>query len=119
MPEARAITSGLFVVDDEGPRLLAGRCGACARLHFPANASCPYCGADGCVDTTVGPDARLYLYTTVTSRPAGYRGPVPYGFGIVEVDGGLRIVTRLTEPDPTRLRPAPPRALGVGRRFPT
>jgi uncharacterized OB-fold protein len=113
MPEARAITPGLFVTGPDGPRLVAGRCDACARLHFPANATCPYCGAVACVDTTVGPDARLYLYTTVTSRPAGYRGPVPYGFGIVEVDGGLRIVTRLTQTDVSRLRPALPMRLVV------
>lgn len=113
MPDARAITPGLFVTGPDGPRLTAGRCDACARLHFPADASCPYCGADGCTETSVGPDARLYLYTAVTSRPAGYRGPVPYGFGIVEVDGGLRIVTRLTESDPSRLRPAQPMRLVV------
>ena len=113
MPEARAITAGLFVTGPDGPRLVAGRCDACTRLHFPASACCPYCGDGACVEATVGPEARLYLYTTVTSRPAGYRGPVPYGFGIVEVDGGLRIVTRLTEPDPQHLRPALPMRLVV------
>jgi hypothetical protein len=40
----------------------------------------------------------------VTAAPAGYEGPVPYGFGVVELnDSGLRVVTRLTEPDPARL----------------
>ena len=40
----------------------------------------------------------------MTHPPPGYEGPVPYGFGVVELDGvGLRVVSRLTEPDPARL----------------
>ena len=85
--------------------MLAGRCAACDRPHFPRGAVCPYCGADGCVEVRVGPVGRLRLYTAVTSRPPGYRGDVPYGFGVVEVPCGLRIVTRLTEPNLDRLRP--------------
>jgi uncharacterized OB-fold protein len=61
----------------------------------------------------VGPRGRLWLWTAVTTRPAGYRGPVPYGFGVVELDDGLRVVTRLTEPDPSRLRPGLPVTLAV------
>jgi uncharacterized OB-fold protein len=66
---------------------------------------CPYCSADGCEPIAVGPTGRLYLYTTVLSRPPGYRGEVPYGFGVVELDGGLRVITRLTETRLDRLRP--------------
>jgi uncharacterized OB-fold protein len=51
----------------------------------------------------------LWAWTAVTSAPPGYEGPVPYGFGIVELDGiGLRVVGRLTEPDPSALRYAQP-----------
>lgn len=49
-------------------------------------------------------DGHLWAWTTVTHPPPGYEGPVPYGFGVVELDAiGLRVVTRLTEPDPARL----------------
>ena len=41
----------------------------------------------------------------VTNRPPGYRGSLPYGFGVVELTNGLRVITRLTESDPARLRP--------------
>ncbi|HZP42473.1 MAG TPA: OB-fold domain-containing protein [Candidatus Binatia bacterium] len=101
----RPIADGLFVDDGDAPRLVAGRCAACGGLHFPRGTTCPYCAADGCTEARVGPAARLWLYTAVTTRPPGYRGPVPYGFGVVELDGGLRVVTRLTEADPARLRP--------------
>jgi len=45
----------------------------------------------------------LWAWTAVTSAPPGYRGTVPFGFGVVELPEGIRIVTRLTEPDPTAL----------------
>ena len=105
MPGTRAITEGLFVIEGDGPRLLAGRCAACGKLHFPAAPVCPYCGADGALETRVGPAARLCLYTAVLSRPPGYRGEVPYGFGVAELEGGLRVIARLTESRLERLRP--------------
>jgi uncharacterized OB-fold protein len=95
----RAITSGLFTTTDDGPRLVAARCAACARLQFPATSSCPYCGHAACRETLLGPHATLFLYTTIASRPPGYRGPVPYGFGVVELPEGLRVVTRLADED--------------------
>src|SRR5438876_811476 len=51
MPGTRAISEGLFVIEGDGPRLLAGRCAACGKLHFPAAPVCPYCGADGALGT--------------------------------------------------------------------
>ena len=33
MPVSRAIAPGLFTTDDDGPRLVAGRCDACGRLQ--------------------------------------------------------------------------------------
>ena len=39
----------------------------------------------------------------MTSVPPGYLGTVPYGFGVVELDEAVRVVTRLTEPDPGAL----------------
>jgi uncharacterized OB-fold protein len=103
--KTRPITEGLFANDGDPPCLLAARCGACRKAHFPASGVCPYCGADGCAETRVGPAARLCLYTAVRSAPPGYRGSVPYGFGVVELVDGLRVITRLTEPRPERLRP--------------
>jgi uncharacterized OB-fold protein len=99
----RPITDGLFTDGPEGPRLVAGQCAACGQLHFPRGEVCPYCAADGCTERGVGPEGRLWLWTAVTARPPGYRGPLPFGFGVVELAGGLRVVTRLTEARPDRL----------------
>ncbi len=40
----------------------------------------------------------------MTAAPPGYTGPVPFGFGVVELTNErLRVITRLAEPDPARL----------------
>ena len=105
MPAPRPIAPGLFSDGPDGPRLLAARCPSCAALHFPASATSPYCGTENARETLVGPDGLLRLCTVVANRPPGYRGPLPYGFGVVELREGLRVITRLTESDPARLRP--------------
>ena len=49
-------------------------------------------------------EATLWAWTAVTAAPPGYAGPVPFGFGVVELmHEQLRVITRLTEPDPARL----------------
>jgi len=101
------IHPGLFTLpgDPRGARLLAGRCGACARHHFPAGDACPYCSATGCTVAAIGATGTLYLHTVVNARPPGYRGEVPYGFGLVDLPEGLRVVSRIEETDLDALRP--------------
>ena len=116
MPGARPIAPGLFS-DGTDPRLIAARCAACGKLHFPAGTVCLYCGADGCRETPVGARGRLRLYTAVLTRPPGYRGEVPYGFSVVEVEDGLCVIARLTEARLDRLRPGLPVRLVVDTLF--
>lgn len=114
MPTPRPITTGLFDTSTDTPRLCAARCETCAKLHFPAAITCPYCGGDRVTATLVGPTGQVRLFTVVATRPPGYRGPLPYGFGVVELDGaGLEVITRLTESDPARLRAGLPVTLVV------
>ena len=103
MPTGRPIAPGLFVDGPDGPRLLAGMCRTCHRAHYPLGPVCPYCAAEAPVEAHVGPAGRLKLFTAVLAKPPGYRGEVPYGFGVVELDGGLEVITRLTEPQLERL----------------
>jgi hypothetical protein len=65
---------------------------------------CPYCGADDIVEALLSPEGTVWAWTAVTAAPPGYRGEVPYGFGVVELPEGIRVLTRLTESDPASLR---------------
>ena len=100
----RPVHDGLFEVTAEELRLVGGWSPSSGRAHFPLLDACPYTGARDVERRLLSAEATLWAWTAVTAAPPGYRGAVPYGFGIVElVDERLRVVTRLTEPDPARL----------------
>jgi uncharacterized OB-fold protein len=99
------VRDGLFTEATDGSvRLLGGRCGSCGEHHFPAAASCPYCSAGDVTEAPLSPTGTLWAWTAVTAPPPGYRGEVPFGFGVVELPERIRVVTRITEADPARLR---------------
>ncbi len=93
MGDTVAVRAGLF--EGDPPHLVGGRCGACGRHHFPHAGRCPYCTATGVEEVALSTHGTVWAATTVTAPPPGYRGPVPYGFGVVELPEGLRVVTRL------------------------
>ena len=94
----------LEVAPDGTASLVGGYSATSGMHHFPLGPICPYSGAEDVVEVTLPTTGRLWLWTAVTAAPPGYEGPIPYGFGIVELDGiGLRVLGRLTEPDPAAL----------------
>lgn len=109
--EAVVVHEGLF--EDTPPRLLASHCPGCGHHHFPRASVCPYCALSGSVRVELPGDGRLWAWTAVNAAPPGYRGDVPYGFGVVELPQGLRVLGRLTEADPSRLTAGQPMHLVV------
>jgi len=98
------VREGLFTTDAEGAtRLIGGRCRGCGEHHFPRASTCPYCAGDEVDEVLLSPDGSLWAWTAVTAPPPGYRGEVPYGFGVVELPEGVRVIARLTEADPADL----------------
>ncbi len=97
------VAEGLFVDGKDGPRLCAARCSVCGELHFPAGRDCPFCGSNSCLGEEIGARGRLHVGTVVRNPPPGYSGPVPYGFGLVDTDEGLRVVSALEITDDAEL----------------
>lgn len=90
----------LFEFDGENLVLVGGYSATSRRYHFPRSPVCPYSGADDVTPVRLPREGRLWLWTSVTTAPPGYDGPVPYGFGVVELDGvGLRVIGRLVDAD--------------------
>lgn len=111
---ARPVVEGLFDFDADAVRLLMSGCAACGADFFPRAPVCPYCGGSDVVDvTSTGTGATLWAWTAVNAAPPGYGGSVPYGFGVVELPGGVRIVTRITVADPAALSLGMPMRLTV------
>jgi uncharacterized protein len=100
----RALTDGLFRERPGGGIVLVGGYSpSSGRTHFPRMPACPYTGASDVLEVELPDEGTLWGWTAVTARPPGYEGAVPFGFGIVELADGLRVVTRLTEADPDAL----------------
>jgi uncharacterized OB-fold protein len=98
-----AVHDGLCRSGDH-PRLIGSRCASCGGHHFPRHQTCPYCASDDVAETDLADQGTLWAWTAVTAAPPGYLGDVPFGFGVVELtDNSLRVITRLTEADPSRL----------------
>lgn len=100
-----AASDGLFEVSDDGTlRLIGGYSATSGQYHFPLSPRCPYSGADDVEQVLLSNSGTLWGFTTVTIPPPGYRGEVPYGFGVVELtEEQLLVVGRLTEADADKL----------------
>lgn len=102
---ARSIQPELFEVRADGSCVLVGGyCASSGLHHFPQQDCCPYTGATDIERVELSTSGSLWGWTAVTAAPPGYDGPVPYGFGVVELaEEGLRVITRLSESDPSAL----------------
>jgi uncharacterized OB-fold protein len=96
------VREGLFT-DTDLPALLGSRCAACGSVLFPRADACPYCATDSPEPVELSRRGTLWAWTAVTAPPPGYEGDVPFGFGVVELPEGLRVIARLTEGNPSAL----------------
>jgi uncharacterized OB-fold protein len=78
---------------------------------FPVNPSCSSCGGLDVQVVELPRRGRLWAWTIQRFMPkTPYRSAEtdatfePFGIGYVELPGALRVETRLTENDPTKLR---------------
>lgn len=98
--DAVPVRTGLWAAHSDGKlRLLGSRCVACGELFFPRknNGGCTHCQAGALEPVELGPYGRIDSFSAALQAPAGgfYRGPVPYAYGLVDLDEGLRVMTRL------------------------
>ncbi|HXX90818.1 MAG TPA: OB-fold domain-containing protein [Acidimicrobiales bacterium] len=111
-PGTVPVAPGLFT-EGEAPHLVGARCAACGSHLFPAKPQCPYCSSDDVRETALSSRGVLWAWTAVTAPPPGYRGDVPYGFGVVELPEGIRVLARLTVADPAALEAGQPMDLRI------
>jgi uncharacterized OB-fold protein len=105
-----AVADGIFTWPSDDPRLIGSRCTACGIVTFPAQDSCPRCASTEMEERLLPRRGRLWAWTTQEFPPPSppYTGAsgdafIPYGVGYVELDGDVKVETRLTEADPAVL----------------
>jgi uncharacterized OB-fold protein len=97
------LAEAIFTGPDDDPRLIGGRCAACAIVTFPRQDSCPRCAATEMAEHLLPRRGRLWAWTTQEFPPPSppYAGPtgdafVPYGVGYVQLGDDVKVETRLT-----------------------
>lgn len=111
-----SIQPEFFLLDagDGRPALVGTYCRSCARRSFPPSSTCSWCGNEQTDTVHLSRTGTLWGWTAVTAAPPGYRGPVPFGFGVVELPAdGIRVVTRVAVADPDQLHHGQPVELVV------
>jgi len=102
------VEAGLFTIPSspaESPHLIGSKCKNCGEVVFPRQAGCPNCCSEDVEETLLGPGGKLYSFTNVNHPvPEGYKGPIPFGVGLIDMPEGTRIPSHLTEHEPDKLK---------------
>jgi uncharacterized OB-fold protein len=93
-PRVSAFTQTFWSGLAEG-RFLGTRCDACAKSSFPPKPFCPHCWSDRIEWIELDVRGTVYSSTVMHAVPAYFRHEAPYRVGIVDLDDGIRIATRV------------------------
>lgn len=103
----RLLEPGLFVDATPDAALRGARCARCATVTFPAQQSCPRCGAAEMNPEVLPTEGVLWSYTVQSfapKKPFLTTEPfTPFGVGYIDL-GDVIVESRLTVNDPDALR---------------
>jgi uncharacterized protein len=80
------------------------RCVDCDRHVFYPRAVCPVCMTSGLEWVEATGAGVVHSFTVVHRAPPGYRDEVPYVVALVDLDEGVRMMTRLVDVEPAAVR---------------
>lgn len=85
-------------------KLLFQRCGGCGLHRFYPRIVCPSCMSDAVEWVEASGRGRVYSYTVVHRAAPAFRDEVPYVVAIVELEEGVRMMSRLLVDPPEAAR---------------
>lgn len=85
-------------------RLLGGRCKSCGSIVYPYRQACPYCGQENLEPLELPKRGKVITYTVIRNPPKGFEGQEPYVIAVVELEGGARVLTQLTDVKPEEVK---------------
>ena len=106
-----SIDKTLFDWPSDSPHLKGSKCSDCEAVTFPTQDGCPRCCGTNMEKIPLNTKGTLWSWTVQGFLPKSppYAGPEtlenfkPYGVGYIELDGQVRVESRLTESDPEKL----------------
>ena len=100
VPQANALTVPFWEAAKE-ERLTVQRCNACSRLFWYPREFCPlpHCFSDDYEWVEVSGKGRLHTFTIIAqAQDAWFQERVPYIFGVIQLDEGLRMMGNVDIP---------------------
>lgn len=101
----------VFTWPSDRPQLIGCRCTGCTAVFFPEQPSCGVCGSLAVERELLPTTGTIWAWTTQEFLPkapyAGGETPETFksfGVGVIDLEGVVRIESRLTESDPEKLR---------------
>ena len=77
-------------------RLMLPQCGVCRRAHFYPRRFCPFCDSTDITWIQSSGTGTIYSFAIVRQPiEAAFASLVPYAIGIVELDEGVRLLSRI------------------------
>jgi uncharacterized protein len=80
------------------------RCAACDRCVFYPRAVCPDCMTGDLEWVEASGAGVVHSFTVVHRAPPDFRDQVPYVVALVDLDEGVRMMTRLVDVEPAAVR---------------
>ena len=78
-----------------GELLMIQRCAACSNYTFPPRSVCPHCLSHALEWVEAAGTGIVYTYTLQHRAPPGFDGQAPYIVAVVELDEGVRLMSRV------------------------
>lgn len=78
-------------------RMEAGKCTSCGEVYFPPRLRCAKCGSRRFQTVRLDGEGRILTYTVIRVAPSQFSDQAPYAVAIVELNGGVRITTQITD----------------------
>jgi uncharacterized OB-fold protein len=93
-PRVTAFTQHFWDAIAQG-RLETTVCDDCEKFTFPPKSFCPHCWSTRTHWAGLSGRGLLYSQTLIHAAPAIFRDEAPYRVGIVDLEEGLRVATRI------------------------
>ena len=103
IPRPDAETAPFWAGTAEG-KLLIQRCPDCGTSRFYPRLVCPNCMSDRIEWTEASGRGRVYSFTVVHRPPPAFKQEAPYVIAIIELEEGVRMMSRLRIDPPESAR---------------
>ncbi|MCG6919653.1 MAG: Zn-ribbon domain-containing OB-fold protein [Acidobacteria bacterium] len=80
-------------------RLEAARCTSCGEISYPPRLACRKCRSRKFESVVLADEGKILTYTITRVGPSQLADLTPYAVGVVELEGGVRIMAQIADCD--------------------